>query len=138
MKNNNAATCYLNEFFVLGKGIYEYDSLTIGDEDLASIDQIGEKKYDERLDLIVDPGTAQTRATTILTKYAPSHINGCTILVLANLSDALAQSLIEAEVSTRFTAVEYLTGVNKDFFIDHIGYKQDHTLLWVTIEASEA
>jgi len=50
----------------------------------------------------------------------------------------LAEALIAAEPSTRFTAIESATGVSKDFFINTIGYKQDDTLLWVTIEAQEA
>jgi len=57
--------------------------------------------------------------------------------VLANLSDSLAGQLIAAEPSTRFTAIESVTGISKDFYIDYIEYKQDDTLLWVTIEASE-
>ena len=56
------------------------------------------------------------------------------IEVLANQSDALAQALIEAEVSTRFTAIESATGISKDFYVNTIGYKQQDTLLWVTIE----
>ncbi len=136
--NHGATTGYLNEFTILGKRITEYDSITVTAKDEDSITQTGNKRFIERLDLHADPTTAETIAKTIVAKYAPSHISTCRIKVLANLSDSLAQALLEAEPSTRFTAIESVTGLSKDFFINTIGYQQIDTLLWVTIQGQEA
>ena len=138
LRNDHGATTgYLNEFTILGKRITEYDSITIEQRDSDSIDQVGNRRYTNRMDLIEDALTVENICASVLNKYAPSHINSCRVTVLANLSDSLAAQLILAEPSTRFTAIESVTGISKDFYIDYIEYKQDDTLLWVTIEASE-
>ncbi len=139
LHNNHATnTGYLNEFTILGKRITEYDSITVTAKDEDSITKVGNKRFIERLDLHADPTTAETIAKTIVAKHAPSHISTCRIKVLANLSDSLAQALLAAEPSTRFTAIETVTGLSKDFFINTIGYQQIDTLLWVTIQGQEA
>ena len=134
LKNtHSSATGYLNQFSVKGKGIYVYNNITLEASDSDSIDQVGERKFFERLDQIVDPGTAYNYAAFIKGNYAPSHIDTCKIRVLANQTDALAKGLIEAEVSTRFTVIEDVTGISRDFYVQKIQYKQEDTLLWVTI-----
>ena len=136
LKNTHStATVYLNQFNIYGKGIYEYDNITMEAIDDDSISQVGEKKYFERLDQITDPSKAYNYAAFIRGNYAGSHIDTCEIKVLANQSDAIAKGLIEAEVSTRFTVTEEVTGVDRDFYINNIQYKQEDTLLWATIEA---
>jgi hypothetical protein len=134
LKNDGGGTRYLNEFNILGKRVTEYDSITITVQDDDSIFQVGNKKFEERLDLINDPTLAETVASDILAHYAPSHLDTCRITVLANLNDTLAQGLLTAEPSTRFTAIESVTGISQDFYIQRIGYKQRDTLLWVTID----
>ena len=98
---------------------------------------MGNSKYTNRLDLIEDPTRAENICDDILTDYGPSHTAKCQITVLANIDNDLAQSLIEAEPSTKFTAIESVTGISKDFYIDNVRYKQDHSLLWVTVDAEE-
>ena len=85
--------------------------------------------------MISDPTTAEDIAKSIRDKYGPSHLDSCRIRVLANLTDALAEDLIAAEPSTRFSIIESVTGISKPFLINTIRYEQDDTLLWVTIEA---
>jgi len=138
MQNTSGALGYLNELTILGKRITEYDSITIEKRDTDSIDQVGNKRYSNRMDLIEDAATVENLVDLILARYAPSHIDTCKITVLANLSDELAGQLIAADPSTRFTAIETVTGISKDFYINAIEYKQDDTLLWVTIEGEEA
>ena len=138
LENTGAATGYVNEFTVLGKRVLEYDNMVITSEDQESIDQVGERRYTNRLDLIVDPKTAKDIADDIIEKYAPSHIDKCRIIVLANQTSTLANALVAAEVSTRFRLKEDLLGIDGDYFINHLSYKQQDTLLIVTIEAEEA
>ena len=138
LENTGAADGYLNEFIILGKRITEYSSITVEKSDTESILQNGDRRYSNRMDLIEDAGTVEDIADSILAKYAPSHVRHCAITVLANLSDDLATDLITAEPSTRFTMAEEVTGIEQDFFINSLRYKQQDTLLWVTIEAEEA
>ena len=138
LENTAGAVRYLNEFTILGKRITDYDRITVTKTNAASILQVGNKRYVNRLDLIEDPTRAENICDDILENYAPSHTDTCKITVLANIDSTLASQLITAEVSTKFTAIETITGINKDFYIDKIRYRQDYTLLWVTIEAEEA
>ena len=138
LENTAGAVRYLNEFTILGKRLTDYDRITITKKNQVSINQIGNSRYTNRLDLIEDPTVAEDIADGILVDYAPSHTASCRITVLANITNALAAQLIIAEVSTKFTAIESITGISKDFYLDHVRYKQDHTLLWVTIDAEEA
>lgn len=138
LENTGGVLGYLNEFIILGKRLTDYDRITITRRNDASINQVGNKKYTNDLDLIEDPNRAVEIADDILDHYAPSHTAGTRLELLANLSDSLAAALIASEVSTLFSAVESVTGISKDFYIDNIRYVQDHTLLWVIIEAEEA
>jgi len=138
LENTGGTDGYLNEFIILGKRLTDYDKITITKRNTTSINQVGNSKYTNRLDLTEDPTRAEAIADDILVDYAPSHTAGTRLEVLANITDALAAQLIVAEPSTLFTAVESVTGISKNFYIDNIRYRQDHTLLWVTIEADEA
>jgi hypothetical protein len=128
----------ISTFTILGKGIYEYDKVVIEKQDSDSIWQVGEKRYIKRLSLITDPSVADTRAEAIRDAYGPSHIGSCKVTVCANLNNEIAKYLIEAEPSTKFTAIETATGVSRDFYIDKIQYKYDVTLLWATLHARVA
>jgi len=136
--NSGGSAEEVTTFNIKGKGIYEYDTITVTKKDLDSIWQVGEQKFIRRLNLISAPATADTRAQDIIDKYAASHIGRCRVMVCANQDLSLAKNLIEAETSTRFTITETATGIDKDFFVDRIAYRQINTLLWVTIEAQAA
>jgi len=138
LENTSGSDGYLNELTILGKRIKEYSSFSITKSDADSILQVGNRKYSNRLDLIEDAETAEDIVDALLAKYAPSHIDKCVVTVPANIDDDLATQFILAEPSTRFTAIESVTGIEKDFYINRIKYRQQDTLLWCTIEAEEA
>jgi len=128
----------VSTFNIKGKGIYEYDKISVTKKDADSIYQIGERAFYRKLSLVSDPSTVSTRAEAIRDKYAPSNVKRAKIEVLVNQSSVLAKKLIEAEVSTRFTAIESQTGISSDFFLNRVSYKQETTLLFAILEAEVA
>ena len=66
------------------------------------------------------------------------HINVRRIVFLANQTSALAAAALAAEVSSRFTLIESVTGVSEDFFIQRVKYTQSGTALLAEILAVPA
>ena len=131
-------TGYLNDLTILGKGIYVYDPMTILVIDQDSIDIRGERRFFLWLEQIVDPNVAKGYAGIIKGAYTNPHFRASRIHFLANQTAAIATGAIAAEPSTRFIAIESVTGVSYSFYINRIRYTQEGPNLWVTLSSQPA
>ena len=126
-------TGYLNDLQIRGKGIYTYDRILYDAVNMSSIVTRGARKKFVRLDLLTDPTKGKNYAHFILSKVKGPHLKSTLISFLANQTSGLASSVISLEPSDRFTALETVTGVQKDFFINRLRYRLVDGMVWVDI-----
>lgn len=130
-------TGYLNDLQIYGRALYAYGSKTVEARNQASIDSgLGEKRFTLRLEHIVDEPAALVILNILLAQYKTQRLKLRGLKVLANQTAELRAGLIGAEVSTRFTLAESVTGIDRDLYINRLKYTQRGPNLWVEVDAA--
>ncbi len=126
-------TGYLNLLQIKGKGIYTYDQVLYTAEAAGSVTIRGTRNKFVRLDLLTDLNKGKNFAHFILSKVGIPHQRSAIISFLANQSGALAAAAIDLELSNRFTAIESITGVSRDHYINRLRYRLVDGMVWCDI-----
>lgn len=136
MTNEHATnTGYLNDLQIYGRALISYGPMAVLEaRDQTSISGVGEHRFLLKLDQ-VGVNRAQAYVDHILSQVKDPHLRPVRIRVLANQSSELLAGLNTAEVSTRFTVAENVTGIDGDFFVNWLKYTQAGGQLWVDIIA---
>ena len=131
--NNSSQTGFVNFIEIKGKGIYVDDRILFNAEDASSTVVMGKRKKFVNFDLITDLNIGKNYAHFILAKVGRQHLRSTMVSFLANQSSALANAVIDLEISDRFAVVEDLSGISENFFINRLRYRLIDGMVWVEI-----
>jgi len=131
-------TLYLNDWQIQGRGIYRGDGITLEAVDNASVAINGPKRLKIHLDQISSAVTGQLMADWVLRYVNTDGYAGLEVSFFACANATLVHQAMLAEVSTRFTLAESLTGISADYFINALTFRVVGQFLWVSLKAVPA
>lgn len=120
LTNGAGVTGWVNLLQIRGKGIYSYDPQIVESSDDASILARGELLLDWELRQHDNPNVGETMAAYLKNLWSLPRMLPKSVSVIANIDAALMRGLLAAEPSTRFTMLEYMTGIHADYHINGI------------------
>ena len=132
LTNNAAVTGFVTRLQIRGRGLYDYDSVTLQATDATSKTAYGE--YVLSIDL---PHEARQHVATSVAavfladyKYPRTRVDG--VQFRADLTDALRTAALDREPGDLVTIAETVSGVNATHFINGVQYEFDWPRLTAT------
>lgn len=133
LTNTGDQAGFLNKLEIVGKGIYNYDPVSVIRQDATSISARGEQSLQIQLRQSDDAIMARGFAVSLLQELKDMALEVELIRFPANLTADLAAAALALEPNQRVTVVELQTATSQDYFTARLRFEQAGPLLWIEL-----
>jgi hypothetical protein len=122
--NSGTASAYITKLQARGKGIYTFEPVSYLKEDADSQFIHGANSIDLDLKYQSSPTVAEAYSNIVLNQYKDPVTEAKTVTLIANSSEDTMGAFLMANVGSKVSLYEDVSGVNGDYFI----HKRDFTI----------